>query len=439
MTETKNNTKYNLTPNQNNRILKCQKSKVNFISGTVSPAQSARNVKSSNYVKEDIESLEVGLKYLLESYGDDLSLSIQPKFMGSRFNMYLFKNDINSCYCVTRSGVYCTLPRCKLEPLYKIMTERLNKFMTENKIKMIILDGELLPWSALGKGLIEDDFLPVDKGLEIEIEMMKKYDFDTQLKKIKTKYEEIDKFINNDSKSNAIKKFGKDKITDYEKNQELLSIQDTKTMEKLYTTFHDQMTKYAGYDIKYDINNKNKDIELSYKAFGILKICYDDGTEAIPLLDQTYSQSEMYEIVSDSESKDDNQLIITGITKDNFKESYQKIKKYYDNLTYDKGFEGIVIKPEYIEKGKLPLMKCRNTSYLTIIYGYDYMIEPKLSRLIKSKSTSNKIRQSIKEFELGMEMLKIEYEQIEMSDDYYGIVAKILFNEHITNKLDPRL
>src|SRR6185503_6973795 len=106
---------------------KCISNKVNFISGTVSPAQSGKPRKytgkysSKNKTKidttnkppadtkiDDIESLSVGINYILETYGSEVTLSIQPKFMGSRLNVYLFRDDhLKKSYCVTRNGYLC--------------------------------------------------------------------------------------------------------------------------------------------------------------------------------------------------------------------------------------------------------------------------------------------------------------------------------------------
>jgi len=385
------------------RLNTCIKNRVNFISGTVSPAQSNKtksNVKVEHNVN-DIELLDIGVKYMFNMYNKHqktLTLSVQPKYMGSRLNMYLFKNDhLSKSYCITRNGFVCHV---NIDVIINEMHNRLNKFMEDNKIKMIIIDGELLPWSLLGKGLIEHEFLPVDKGLETEIELMEKYDFDSQLVKIKLSDE---KYKIKDSKY----------------------LHDLTTTKSLYKTYNEQMKLYAG------------DKPISYKPFGILKIVYDDNTESIPLLDNKYSQSEMYTILHDKTDLIDQMVI--EITEENFDESLKQIKSYFNKLTIDEGYEGIVFKPDYVLLGLLPMMKCRNTSYLTIIYGYDYMIEPKLSRLIENKTTANKIKQSIKDFELGMEMLKIKYDDIKDSDEYKKIIMKYLYNEEIGEKLDPRL
>ena len=65
----------------------------------------------------------------------------------------------------------------------------------DKKIKMIIIDGELMPWSAIGKTLIEDEFLAVDCGLKTEIDYMKKYNFDDILIKQKEKLLKDQRFV----------------------------------------------------------------------------------------------------------------------------------------------------------------------------------------------------------------------------------------------------
>ena len=464
------------------RINNCIANKVNFISGTVSPVPSVKDKKDNDLMPDDLESLESGVRFMFDNYkrfapeqkqdqdqnqdqdqdqdlinrpAKGLTLSIQPKFMGSRINMYIFKDDhLKKSYCITRNGFRCSIPREQLEPVYDTIHKRLESFMNENKVRIMILDGEMLPWSALGTSLIVNEFLPVDKGLETEIELMKRYNFDDHLEKQKASLQGIDIHATE-------------------------SIESTESMYKIY---HEQMKLYAGYDsflnntytelkqatqyteldetnqpmvdLTSGLNNSYKN--LSYKPFGILKMCFDDGSESIPLIDQTFSQSEMYEMLRDPSVAEDSQLIIT-VTDENITDSIIAIRKFFNSLTYERGsdpsgvdqrlpnknqFEGIVMKPDYIIKGYIPMMKCRNTEYLTIIYGYDYKTPQKLKRLVTNKSTKSKIKQSIKEFETGggLEMLKINYNEInDDNEDYHKLLAKCLFNEEMGLGLDPRL
>lgn len=381
------------------RVVGCKKNKVNFISGTVTPCQSNK-YKKEEFVPSDIESLTIGLRYLFDMYGKNLRLSIQPKFMGSRLNMYLFRDDhLNKSYSVTRNGFICKLSKDEMTPLFDIMHQRLNEFMKANKITMMILDGELLPWSALGHGLINNEFMPVDKGLETEIMLMKKYDFDSEIPKISSEQTICDPL-------------------------KMHTISET---EKMYEVYHKQMMLYAG-----------DNHVLEYKPFGILKMCFEDDSESVPLIDHSYGQSEMYEMVRNSDLPTDQQLVV-DLTVDNFDENVEIIKQFYEKLTFEQGYEGICIKPEFVEPGKLPMMKCRNTEYLTIIYGYDYMTKHKLERLIKNKQTKFKIKQSVREFEQGMELLQIKYSEIETNDQYTKVMMKYLYNESFGETLDPRL
>jgi hypothetical protein len=155
------------------RIYNLVKNKVNFISGTVAPAPSS---KKENYL--NIEDLKIGFELLSKSYQNNLVISVQPKFMGSRCNIYLFANSIESCYSTSRNGYLISNQQVNMILIYKKLLDKLEPWMNENNIKMLILDGELVPWSVLGKSLIETQFLPVKAGLESEIDYRTKYNFD---------------------------------------------------------------------------------------------------------------------------------------------------------------------------------------------------------------------------------------------------------------------
>jgi hypothetical protein len=65
-----------------------------------------------------------------------------------------------------------------------IPNDKLKDFMIDKNIKMIIIDGELMPWSAIGSKLIDEEFMAVDAGLKSEITYMKKYNmiYENELK-----------------------------------------------------------------------------------------------------------------------------------------------------------------------------------------------------------------------------------------------------------------
>ena len=78
--------------------------------------------------------------------------------------------------------------------------------------------------------------------------------------------------------------------------------------------------------------------------------------------------------------------------------------------------QGIMIKLLYVNKDTIPMLKCRNPDYLSIVYGYDYKQPYKYDHLIKNKSTTGKIKQSIAEFNAGINMLLTKYNDIQNSD-----------------------
>ena len=84
------------------------------------------------------------------------------------------------------------------------------------------------------------------------------------------------------------------------------------------------------------------------------------------------------------------------------------------------------------------MIKIRNTSFLAIIYGYDYNNPIKLKALVDSKITRHKIRKSIDDMEKGLKLLRIKQSEInEENVEYINLCKKILQNR--IKLFDPRL
>lgn len=113
-----------------------------------------------------------------------------------------------------------------------------------------------------------------------------------------------------------------------------------------------------------------------------------------------------------------------------------KAQAFFDELTYQRGFEGVVIKPEFSVPGRLPYMKVRNKDYLRIVYGFDYDAPLTLEALCKQKSIKGKSSLSIKEYELGNALLKIGYDQPTLRRK---IIAEMMGCMSQEKSLDPRL
>jgi hypothetical protein len=188
--------------------------------------------------------------------------------------------------------------------------------------------------------------------------------------------------------------------------------------------------KYFLDSSEYNTLDQIKDIKNIYDNNNLNNLNTYISFENIEIINQQYAPIEL---------SIEDQLIIE-LTNDTYNIGLQKIKEYFQHITMNNGYEGIMLKPDYIEKDKLQMMKCRNIDYLTIIYGYDYMIEPKLTRLIKSKTTGCKIKQSINEFNSGMKILQTKYNDINTDNiQYQQLIMKYLFNEEYGHTIDPRL
>ena len=102
--------------------------------------------------------------------------------------------------------------------------------------------------------------------------------------------------------------------------------------------------------------------------------------------------------------------------------------------------EGVVVKPQIIESKVAPALKVRGQRYLTMVYGYDYLMPKKYNRLLKSKHTRKKIETSIREFRIGQKMLSIRQDDIvENNQNYLHLVASMITEEKFGKTLDPRL
>ena len=120
------------------RLLRYAENKINFISGTMCPADKREG---------ELEDLGRALDYFKHKGIDKVMLQI--KYMGSRCNIYLF-DDVEKSYAVSRNGLL--IRNLDLIGIYKKLKVRLSEYFVENNLEMMIIDGELMPWSALGEG-----------------------------------------------------------------------------------------------------------------------------------------------------------------------------------------------------------------------------------------------------------------------------------------------
>jgi hypothetical protein len=118
---------------------------------------------------------------------------------------------------------------------------------------------------------------------------------------------------------------------------------------------------------------------------------------------------------------------------------YDRAIKFFKHVTETLELEGIVVKPDKVHTpGVAPYLKVRGKKYLHLTYGYDF--ETKYDKLLKTKRIGRKLSSSLKEFEIGLEMLKIPYSELSMKNNkYLSLLAKMIDAERSGSENDPRL
>lgn len=431
-----------LDPKEQTRIKYLCLDKVNFISGTMAPADKDQN----NNV---LESLDQAIKYYKDAGVKKLIL--QPKYMGSRGNVYLFR-DIKQCYVVSRNGYKLKDSVMELlQPaLQKLIDRMFTRIKVDNRpIKMFLLDAEILPWNLIGGGLINQHFKPVAVAVKSETEILKEHGFESIVEDYKNRpeYQSYLGDRRNLNKDELTAKYG------HTKERTLRNLYDYKHLsldeEKDYVeNFSTQLDIHAG------------ETTPSIEPFAILKFVYEDDHEYVF---ESESNIDNFELVSDQPyavldldhndnmrnihpelfvGENVNEYLVNVYTeRGTDKVSGNTALGFFTYLTTIMNMEGIVIKPERIyTPGIAPYIKVRNENYLTIVYGHNYKFEHKFNKLISKKGVKKKLQTSIKEFELGMMMLKTPYSKINVENESYKqLLAQMIIEVEKEKQLDPRL
>jgi len=384
------------------------KNGINFISGTMSPADKDKETN-------ELESLKQGLNYYKDKGVKQVIL--QPKYMGSRCNVYLSSN-IEECYAVSRNGF--RVRSVELSNIFKNLQGRFSEYMEKEHISYLVFDGELLPWSALGKGLIEDKFNVVSKALGNELSFLKENGFDEHFALLNERF--YDSGFNEEevrgTKQELIAKFGHNEYETFKNMKSTLKSYVSVEKHEALLSVYDEQLKIYGSEAKID-----------YKPFNLLKIIKKDGTEIFP--SDKMTTEEIFKFISDDECS------VVSFEDESYLE---KAQSYYITLTTDRKMEGVVVKPDENTPNIAPFLKVRNENYLTLVYGYDYKLPHKYKKLLDQKRISKKLNMSVQEHKLGKRMLETPISEITPdNDDYKQIIANKLFEEQKQSGIDPRL
>ena len=399
-----------LEPGERRRIEIAVADKINYVSGTIAPC-------ASDVERMKIEPIEQAIDKF-RSMGITV-VHVQQKYMGSRCEAYISR-DLEQCRLTSRRGYRIRRLHAPdgtdvtdLTPVYESILAQpkiLALFGRFPEAETILLDGELMPWYALGKGLIEDLYQVVTETVQSEYDLLKESGFEEQLQ---AEFDHPNFTLWRQTPEVPDTVINQNKKTTYRllKNFRHLPIAE---MEEYLQIFREQVAIYG------------TPKPIDYNPFDILKIINADGSER---LFRNTPVEERYNMVS----KD------TGLLVDlNVPEEVDALVRHFNDLPPD--IEGVVIKCNAPGRSKVNALKVRNEKYLTIIYGYDYLEPAKKAALIHKKNVAKKLLISNREYELGWDLAAIPRNQInEDNGEYQRILAGLIFEERKETVLDPRL
>lgn len=375
--------------------------KIGYIGGTISPAP--KDTETGEF-----ESLKTGLDVYK---GRVDKVVLQPKYMGSRCQMYL-NIDLEQCYATSRNGY--KIKQIDLTEVFKVELAKHHQFMHDMGLVELTMDGELMPWAAIGEGLIDRQFRVIDQAIKSEIDFLKENGFDEAFGKLVDQWKVTDYETDKNSlnKKEIAKKYGHDHNNFKYIKGEVDRWQTVDKHEEAWETYHEQIELYGSQG------------DIHYKPFRILKWKDENGEIYCPTTDM----DKQFEKING-----DTFHIVDFADKDYL----EKAQKWFEKLTTKLKMEGCVIKPLSVDipRGLPPYMKVRNDDYLTIIYGYDMYFPKKFEKLFRQKNINRKVKVSISEYKMGEQMLNTEI----ASDEFKQLIANFLFENAKETGIDPRL
>ena len=379
------------------------KNKINAFSPTISPAP-------KSVERNEIESLYEGLRWFVDRGVNELL--VQKKYMGSYCDIYLHK-ELTDSYLVSRNGYKINhLNRSQWLAALTDLHARFN--WSDTAIR--IIQSELMPWSALGKGLIANEFSAYYISHQIHADYLQQSDLYTKINQIRQK-PEYKAFVA-DAKALSSKEL-KDKYPNHIIRQ-YQSVRDMKLLD---------LPNYAKNIslFKKELDIFGKEAHIYFKPFNILKEIKDDGTEVF-----------VNDNLSFQQINDDEFLHYTFADEADFEARYPEIRAWVDKMNANEE-EGVVIKPR---KAFLPAMppafKVRNNDYLTLIYGVDF--QDRLQEQINKRNIKGKLKCSINDWAINAKLLQTPYADIhEENYEFKNLVLDRILGEEIENQLDSRL
>lgn len=358
-----------------NRVLWMARNKIQHLMPTMSPAP-----KSDT----EIESVKAALEYYARKGVKTVQLEV--KHMGSYCDVYLFK-DINQTKFFSRNGYLINFKdRDEMLEMVRDLHEDFSDHLQEDK--PLIVGGELMPWSYLGQGLIDKEYLTYYHAQQQIVKDHAGIEGLTQLYKNELKQYVIDRTIL--SKAELSLKYKQHEIRWLEAAYKI-----TKPNFSGLTTFEKALERFGTdskpYFIPFEVY-KTGDLGMNQPSFGLNQTCIRVSTSDIATAQQFFLQHSAE--------------------------------------------EGIVIKPLKYVEGVANALKVRQNSYLHLIYGVDF--QSNFWTYYAKRSTKKKLSTHLAQVKISNQLLALNYSELnETNQEYLNLLRKFVGLDML--ELDPTL
>ena len=379
------------------------KNKINAFSPTISPAP-------KSVERNEIESLYEGILWFVLNGVKEIV--IEKKYMGSYCDIYLHRR-LEDTYLVSRNGY--KINHLDQEQCLRALQGLHDRFSWDG-VELRIIQSELMPWSILGKGLINNEFSAYYISHEIHAEYLVQSSLYEKLQKIQQEpaYLSFVAAAQVLSAKELKDKYPMHIIRQYQ------SIRDFKFLDLPHYQQNIQL-------FKRQLDIFGKEAAPFFKPFNILKEVYTDGREHF-----------VNDNLSFQQINDDDFLHYQFADREDFEAKYPQIRAWVDRVNQSDE-EGVVIKPRTaFLPGMPPAFKVRNNDYLTLVYGVDF--QDRLQEQIAKRNIKGKLRCSINDWAINAKLLAIPYSELgEENYELKNLVLDRILGEEIENQLDSRL
>lgn len=378
-----------LDARERGRILWMARNGLPVTSGTMCPADKQNGV---------LESLDWALDYFENPI-------LQIKSMGS-WSVIRLKPRVDECKVFSRNGFLINRDGKLNDALQQLIDQ-----IDWNKYRELVVGAELMPWRFLGETLIDKEFYGLGYLVDRQIKAMRKFGFGDALRRL-----EEQKFDRSKNKKDFVEEYG---------HHVWSTMRVFDMLEK--ENFHnlDRLEKENG-EFKKQVDLFGCDGEPQFIPFVIYKIKNNDGSEEIWANDNTV----IYDFF-----KNCGDYHIVDKTKNDWRE---QAHTFFDDITELRQHEGVVAKPMSSESGKAPYLKIRNPEYLRIAYGFDYKLNEQYHA--DNKSIKRKMKQSIRDWERGVEILGFPLDKIDdKNNNVVQLFADFVVDKKKLGDIDPRL